>query len=128
MDGVRVGGESLTQRLRHPGTSYSNLTGADRALPQEVIEQIEIETKYQGYISRELALIDRLRRSPGRAIPPDTDYWQIPSLRYEAREKLSRVRPAERDDQTRPSMLHLRCFILDSAVQGLLLSQVTSDQ
>ena len=54
---------------------------------------MEIEVKYAGYIKREKQRIDASRRQEGQALPPDFDYDQVQSLRYEAREKLNKIKP-----------------------------------
>ena len=59
-----------------------------------VLEQVEIETKYQGYIERQQKQIEADEKSERRQIPPDVDYDAIPGLRNEAREKFKRVMPA----------------------------------
>lgn len=59
-----------------------------------VLEQLEIETKYQGYIERQQKEIEEERKSNLRKIPLDFDYKKLTHLRNEAREKFERVRPA----------------------------------
>ena len=62
-------------------------------LPQEVMEQIEIETKYAGYVKRQEEEIARFRRWEQMLLPQDINYWEIPGLSTEVREKLTKVRP-----------------------------------
>ncbi len=62
-------------------------------LPQEVMEQIEIETKYAGYVKRQEEEIARFRRWEQMLLPQDINYWEIPGLSTEVREKLAKVRP-----------------------------------
>jgi tRNA uridine 5-carboxymethylaminomethyl modification enzyme len=59
-----------------------------------VVEQVNLEAKYSGYIDRQAAEVERFQRLEGRCIPPTFDYAAVPQLRHEAREKLTRVRPA----------------------------------
>jgi tRNA uridine 5-carboxymethylaminomethyl modification enzyme len=59
-----------------------------------VVEQVVLEAKYSGYIDRQAAEVERFRRMENRGIPPHFDYAAVPQLRQEAREKLTRVRPA----------------------------------
>ncbi len=59
----------------------------------EVIEQVEIEIKYKGYIERERQIAEKLSRLEGIAIPDSFDFTQMNSLTIEARQKLSRIRP-----------------------------------
>ncbi|HIE33072.1 MAG TPA: tRNA uridine-5-carboxymethylaminomethyl(34) synthesis enzyme MnmG, partial [Thermodesulfobacteriaceae bacterium] len=63
-------------------------------LPGEVLEELEIETKYAGYIERQRAEVERFRRWEHMRLPEDLDYWKIPGLSNEVREKLSKVKPA----------------------------------
>lgn len=62
-------------------------------IPPRVLEQIDIETKYQGYIERQHKQIEEDRKSERRLLPPDLDYDRIPGMRNEAREKFKRVQP-----------------------------------
>ncbi|HOJ60595.1 MAG TPA: tRNA uridine-5-carboxymethylaminomethyl(34) synthesis enzyme MnmG, partial [bacterium] len=55
---------------------------------------LEIETKYQGYVDRQLKEIEEDKKAERRLIPPDIDYSLLTGLRREAREKFERVRPA----------------------------------
>lgn len=89
-------GVKLSDLLRRPQISYDDLTEIDTArpdLPAAVLENVEIELKYEGYIRRQTADIEEMRRVEGKKLPPDTDYSQITGLRLEAIEKLNRVRP-----------------------------------
>ena len=63
-------------------------------LPYEIFEQVEIEIKYEGYIKRQQAQIDEMRRLEKKLIPTDMDYREISGLRLEAAEKLAKIRPA----------------------------------
>jgi tRNA uridine 5-carboxymethylaminomethyl modification enzyme len=60
----------------------------------DVVEQVELECRYAGYIGRQAEHVERFQKMENRAIPATFDYAAIPHLRFEAREKLSRVRPA----------------------------------
>jgi tRNA uridine 5-carboxymethylaminomethyl modification enzyme len=59
----------------------------------DVIEQVEIEFKYQGYIDRQTQEISRLKAQQGLAIPLDLDYSSISGLSNEVRQKLAQVKP-----------------------------------
>ncbi|MFW6163713.1 MAG: tRNA uridine-5-carboxymethylaminomethyl(34) synthesis enzyme MnmG, partial [Planctomycetota bacterium] len=92
-------GVSLLRILRRPGVSLADVEALDaelgsRGLSAAVREQVEIEAKYEGYIARQRADIERLRRLEQQPIPGDLDYEALVGLRGEAREKLARVRPA----------------------------------
>jgi tRNA uridine 5-carboxymethylaminomethyl modification enzyme len=86
-------GASLTQWLKRPETGYPSLPGADGSLHDEVVRQIEVMVKYEGYIRRELDRIAKAEVLEHEAIPPHFDYQAIRALRRESREKLERIRP-----------------------------------
>jgi tRNA uridine 5-carboxymethylaminomethyl modification enzyme len=86
-------GEDLVRRV---GVSYAQVAavaGLDD-LPAEVAEQVELEAKYAVYIAKEQAAVERVRKMEDRALPSDLDVGAIPNLRNEARQVLSRFRPA----------------------------------
>jgi tRNA uridine 5-carboxymethylaminomethyl modification enzyme len=64
-----------------------------RPFAADVIEQVTIEAKYDGYIGRQVEQIERFRRMENKHIPRDLDYSEVPQLRAEARERFERVRP-----------------------------------
>ncbi len=64
-----------------------------KELPENVIQQVEIEIKYEGYIERQRRQVDQSRKMEKKIIPEDIDYDQIPSLRIEARQKLKEFLP-----------------------------------
>lgn len=66
----------------------------DRRLGSEILEQIEIELKYEGYISRQAEQVAQFERYESQRIPPDFDFSKVKALSAEGREKLTRVRPA----------------------------------
>lgn len=66
----------------------------DNDLDLEMIEQAEIQVKYSGYIEKEKNNADKLNRLEGLKIPPSFDYSKLKSLSYEAREKLTKIKPA----------------------------------
>lgn len=89
-------GGKLMDLLRRPELSYDALAAFDPgrpALPAVIREQVEIRVKYHGYIKRQLRDIEQFRRMEGRELPNNMDYDAVPSLRTEARQKLSRIRP-----------------------------------
>ncbi len=90
-------GVRLSELVKRPQLTYAALAPVDPgrpALEPLVAEQLEVELKYEGYIRRELAQIEEMRRLERRLLPADTDYAAITGLRKEAREKLAKVRPA----------------------------------
>jgi tRNA uridine 5-carboxymethylaminomethyl modification enzyme len=64
------------------------------SLDTEMIEQAEIQVKYSGYIDKEKNNADKLNRLEGLKIPASFDYSKLKSLSYEAREKLTKIKPA----------------------------------
>ncbi len=90
---VFVDGASMAQTLCRPGTTYEMLLERRTDLPAEVIEQVEIKVKYEGYIERELRQIERAEKIERRKIPAWVNYDEIKALRFESREKLKQIRP-----------------------------------
>lgn len=89
-------GIRLSELIKRPQLDYAVLAPFDKtrpALPRDVAEQVEIELKYEGYIKRQNAKVEEMRRLEVKKIPPDIDYDDVYSLRLEAREKLKKVRP-----------------------------------
>ena len=89
-------GHSLEELLRRPEIAMEKLLFLDETLAtldREVLEQLEIGVKYQGYIERQLEQVARFRRSEQTHIPADFNYAQAAGLTAEVREKLSRVQP-----------------------------------
>ena len=89
-------GIRLAELIKRPQLDYSCLTPFDKTrpeLPSDVFEQVEIDLKYEGYIKRQQAKVDEMRRLEVKKIPVDLDYDDVYSLRLEAREKLKKVRP-----------------------------------
>ena len=90
-------GVHLSDLLRRPQIRYQDLTPVDTTrpadIPDAVLENVEIELKYEGYIRRQKADIDEMRRLERQTLPDNLQYDTIDGLRMEAREKLNRVRP-----------------------------------
>jgi tRNA uridine 5-carboxymethylaminomethyl modification enzyme len=93
----RIGGRTVEQLLKRPGIRYSSLRASTAEdLPDyedEVIEQIEIEAKYAGYLKRQLDEIKKFKRMEKRRVPESIDFMTLKGLKKEAREKLKKVRP-----------------------------------
>ena len=67
---------------------------ADREnLPADVVEQAEIELKYEGYIERQMRQVEQYKKIEKKLIPKELDYDDVPSLRIEARQKLKSFKP-----------------------------------
>ncbi len=89
-------GASLQELLRRPEISIRDLATIDEALsvlPDEELEQLEIATKYEGYIKRQEEQVERFRKTEEVVIPEPFDFGKIPGLTAEVREKLSKGRP-----------------------------------
>ena len=98
-----AGGASLAQLLRRPGTKYMDLPGQDMLPGADIARQVEIAVKYGGYIERELLQIKKAERLEEQRIPPALDYDAIKALRFEARQKLSHIRPENLGQASRVS-------------------------
>ncbi|WP_058835955.1 tRNA uridine-5-carboxymethylaminomethyl(34) synthesis enzyme MnmG [Luteimonas abyssi] len=89
---------SALDLLRRPELDYAALASvpalaAETPVPPEVAEQVEIETKYAGYLDRQRAEIERQQRHGNTAVPDGFDYAQVRGLSAEVRQKLETVRP-----------------------------------
>ena len=92
-----IGQASLTKHLRRPETTWDEVTAQLPALAElsaEVVQQVTYDVKYSGYIARQQMEIDRQTRLAEKQIPESFDYEAIGHLRTEARQKLSKIRPA----------------------------------
>ena len=82
--------------LRRPEMTYDTILEIleeDHQLSSEVEEQVEIQTKYEGYINKSLQQVEKVKRMEQKKIPEDLDYSKVDSLASEAREKLAEVKP-----------------------------------
>ena len=89
-------GVKLDDLIRRPQISYADIAPFDKSrpdLPLDVAEKVEVEIKYEGYLKRQQAQINELKRLEKRLLPPDFDYDSVVGLRDEAREKLKKIRP-----------------------------------
>lgn len=87
---------SLAELLRRPEIHYEDLAPIDPArpeLPCDVIEQAEIDIKYDGYIKRQMKQVEQFKKLEGKKIPEDLDYDHVKSLRIEAVQKLKLCKP-----------------------------------
>ncbi|HIV85733.1 MAG TPA: tRNA uridine-5-carboxymethylaminomethyl(34) synthesis enzyme MnmG [Candidatus Monoglobus merdigallinarum] len=84
--------------LKRPNVTYERMAQIDSCrpenLPREVAEQVEISIKYKGYIDRQIRQAEQFRKLESRKLPDNIDYNEIDGLRLEARQKLSKIRPA----------------------------------
>ena len=89
-------GTSLSELIRRPELCYEMLAPIDTdrvELPAEVIEQININIKYDGYIKRQIKQVEHFKKLEKKRIPEDFDYDDVGSLRLEARQKLKLYKP-----------------------------------
>jgi tRNA uridine 5-carboxymethylaminomethyl modification enzyme len=80
------------EMLRRPEVRYAAVSG-DVALATDVAEQVEIQTKYEGYIARQRTEVARREEWEGLALPKDVDYRQVRGLSAEAQQKLNQQKP-----------------------------------
>lgn len=81
------------RELMRPGARYAKMPFANRSLAPAAAAQVEIHFRYAGYLGQEESRLAKMKRDENLAIPEDIDYFSIGALRYESRERLSRVRP-----------------------------------
>ena len=87
---------SLADLMCRQELSYELLAEIDEkrpVLPKDVVEQVEIELKYEGYIERQSRQVEQYKKMEKKLLPVDIDYDDVPSLRIEARQKLKEFRP-----------------------------------
>ncbi len=85
--------DSLAKILSRPEIHYKDLPNRNEALSEEIIQQVEIAIKYAGYIERQQNEVERFKALEDKVIPDTFDFSAVPSLRLEARQKLSQIRP-----------------------------------
>jgi tRNA uridine 5-carboxymethylaminomethyl modification enzyme len=98
LEGNRRGQVTLAKLLRRPEVTWTELAeGLPElgAVSREVARQVTYDAKYSGYIARQEIDVQRQERLAARRIPGDFDFQSVSHLRAEAREKLSRIRPAD---------------------------------
>lgn len=89
-------GMRLSDLIKRPQLSYDDLAEFDKdrpSLPDSVKEKVEVEIKYEGYISRQQAQVNEMLRLESKIIPADINYDDIKGLRLEAIEKLKKIKP-----------------------------------
>ena len=87
---------SLAELICRPELNYECIAPIDpdrKPLALSVIEQVNIEIKYEGYILRQMKQVEQYKKMEKKKIPPTLDYDDVPSLRIEARQKLKKYRP-----------------------------------
>lgn len=89
-------GVSLAELLKRPELNYESIKDIDKnrePLPKEVTDQVTINIKYEGYITRQLRQVEQYKKLENKKIPEDINYEDVNSLRIEARQKLTQIRP-----------------------------------
>ncbi len=89
-------GTSLTELIRRPELNYEILAPIDKErpeLPYDVVEQVNINIKYDGYIKRQIKQVEQFKKLEMKKIPENFDYDDVNSLRIEARQKLKQYQP-----------------------------------
>ncbi|MCL4516191.1 MAG: tRNA uridine-5-carboxymethylaminomethyl(34) synthesis enzyme MnmG [Firmicutes bacterium] len=117
---------SLAELLKRPELTYRKLAPLDPErphLPAAVVEEVELQLKYEGYISRQSEQVERFKKMEGRKIPPEIDYKAITGLSTEAREKLSKIHPyslgqASRISGVSPADLSVLAVCLEQRRRG----------
>lgn len=92
-----ISGTTLAELIRRPELSYELLAPIDRSRKQlayDVVEQVNINIKYDGYIKRQKRQVEQFKKLENKIIPENIDYYNIQSLRIEAKQKLSEMRPS----------------------------------
>jgi tRNA uridine 5-carboxymethylaminomethyl modification enzyme len=87
---------SLAELLKRPEINYERLKVLDEDRPdlsEDIIEQVEITVKYEGYIKRQVGQVEQFKKLENKRIPEDINYDEIYNLGFEAREKLKQVKP-----------------------------------
>ncbi len=90
------GSISLLELLKRPQVSYEGLAAVDKsrpALPQHIVDHLEVQIKYEGYIRKQLQQIEKFKRLEDKKLSENIDYSGIEGLRIEAKEKLDRFKP-----------------------------------
>ncbi|MGN0417563.1 tRNA uridine-5-carboxymethylaminomethyl(34) synthesis enzyme MnmG [Anaerostipes faecalis] len=88
---------TMAELVRRPELTYMDLAPIDKDRPDldiQVQEQVNINIKYEGYIKRQLSQVRQFKKMEKRRIPDDINYNEVGSLRIEAKQKLSKIRPA----------------------------------
>jgi len=91
---TRNGQHTLAQLLSRPDVSYGQLPAPPVPVAEEVVQQVEFDLKYSGYVTRQADEIEKFKSMEALPIPAWVDYSAVPSLRIEARQKLAKTNPA----------------------------------
>ena len=119
--------EALEQLLKRPVITYKFIddnSPSDFPLTPDVKKQVEIQIKYEGYISQQMHLAERLKKIEGKKIPGDFDYKTVNGLSREVLCKLEEVRPANLGQASRipgitPAAISLLMVAIERLRRGL---------
>ena len=87
---------SLAELLKRPEVTYENMAVIDTERPElssHALAQLEVQIKYEGYITKQLAQIERFKKLETKALSEEMDYSEIDGLRIEAMQKLNQIKP-----------------------------------
>ncbi|MBN1623308.1 MAG: tRNA uridine-5-carboxymethylaminomethyl(34) synthesis enzyme MnmG [Clostridia bacterium] len=122
-----VSGITAEAVLKRPGITYDMLRGIDDDMPKgnnSTDEAIEVECKYEGYLKKQIQLVERFEKNEGLKLNPDLEYAKINGLRIEARQKLDKIKPlsvgqASRISGVSPSDINVLLIYLEQKRRGL---------
>ena len=123
--------DSMAKILCRTGISYQDLPNKIEGLDPEVIQQVEISIKYAGYVDRQEIEVARTKNLEDKIIPASFDFTIVPSLRLEARQKLSKIRPrtigqAGRISGVSPADISILLVWLKRSAKILAMSSISS--
>jgi len=127
---------SLLALLRRPALTYAWITERfppPQPVSRAVAEQVEIQTKYEGYISRQKNQVAEYSKLESIAIPPDMEYQNLRALSMEGREKLDRIRPASLGQAARipgitPADLQMLMILLEQRKKSVALNRRDAEE
>ncbi len=119
-------GAKLDELLRRTELTYEILKPIDKQrpeLPEEVTKEVEIETKYKGYIKLQKQQVEKFKKLEKKLLPQNIDYEKMKGLRLEARQKLNKIRPnsvgqASRISGVSPADISVLLIYLEQEKQG----------
>lgn len=97
---------SLYELIKRPELNYNILAGLDKERPdllKHITDEVEIMTKYEGYISKQIEQVGQFKKFESRVIPDDIDFNMVRGLRVEAIQKMDKLRPANLGQASRIS-------------------------
>jgi tRNA uridine 5-carboxymethylaminomethyl modification enzyme len=91
-------GMKMLDMLKRPEVFYEHLKSIDSTRPsfltKDIIKQVEVTLKYEGYIKKQLQQVEKFKALEEKRLPENIDYNNIDSLRLEARQKLEAIKPS----------------------------------